>query len=205
MSADKQSVILALSRSEPRTVPANDEDRITIDPGHGGNDPGTIGPSGTYEKNVNLAIASKVSGLLEKTGIDVQMTRSRDTDLMLWPRVDMGDEFKSHAFVSIHMNSAPNRGTQGIETYYFSPASIPLAKSIHRKLVAHLGQPDRGIRRANFVVVKYSRMPAVLVEVGYLSNVREESLLNAVDYQQRAAEAIKVGIQDYFKLSIARR
>lgn len=205
-SADKQSVILALSRSEPRTVPGADEDRVTIDPGHGGNDPGTIGSAGSYEKTVTLAIASKVSSLLEKSGMDVQMTRSRDESLMLWPRVDMGDEFKSDAFVSIHMNSAPSRSTQGIETYYFTPESIPLARSIHRKLVAQLGQPDRGIRRANFVVVKYSRMPAVLVEVGYLSNPREESMLNNADYQQKAAEAIKVGIQDFFKSrTIAKR
>lgn len=205
-SADRQSVILALSRSEPRTIPGAYEDRITIDPGHGGNDPGTIGPAGSYEKNVTLAIASKVSSLLEKSGADVQMTRSKDVDLMLWPRVDMGDEFKSDAFVSIHMNSAPNRATQGIETYYFTPESIPLARSIHRRLVAQLGAPDRGIRRANFVVVKYARMPAVLVEVGYLSNPREEVLLNNAEYQQRAAEAIKVGIFDFLAArTLARR
>ncbi|MBM3274518.1 MAG: N-acetylmuramoyl-L-alanine amidase, partial [Candidatus Sericytochromatia bacterium] len=160
---------------------------------------------GTYEKSVNLAISSKVASMLEKAGLDVQLTRSKDTDLMLWPRVDMGEEFKSDAFVSIHMNSAPNRATQGVETYYFTPESIPLARSIHRKLVAALGQPDRGVRRAQFVVVKYSRMPACLVEVGYLSNPREESLLVSADYQQKAAEGILSGIQDYMRDRVARR
>jgi N-acetylmuramoyl-L-alanine amidase len=205
LSADKRAVILALSRSEPRTIPGQNDDRITIDPGHGGLDPGTIGPAGTYEKSVNLAISTKVASMLEKAGLDVQMTRSKDTDLMLWPRVDMGEEFKSDAFVSIHMNSAPNRATQGVETYYFTPESIPLAGRIHRKLVAALGQPDRGVRRAQFVVVKYSRMPAVLVEVGYLSNPREESLLVSPEYQQKAAEGILSGIQDFMRDRVARR
>ncbi|MBM3270347.1 MAG: N-acetylmuramoyl-L-alanine amidase [Candidatus Sericytochromatia bacterium] len=199
LSADRRAVILALSRSEPRAVPGTQDDRITIDPGHGGIDPGTIGQAGTLEKTVTLAVAGKVSALLEKAGMDVQMTRNRDQDLLLWPRVDMGDEFKSDAFVSIHMNSSPNRATTGIETYYFTPESIPLARSIHRNLVGQLGAPDRGIRRANFVVVKYSRMPAVLVEVGYLSNLREEGLLINPEYQQRAADAIKVGVQDFLK------
>lgn len=199
LSEDKRSVVLGLSRSEPRTLPGNYEDRVTIDAGHGGVDPGTIGPAGTFEKDVNLAMAARLQGLLQKAGVDVQLTRSKDTELLLHPRVEMGDEFSSDAFVSIHMNSAPNTGTQGIETYYFTPQSQALARNVHKRMIKSLGRPDRGVRRAQFVVVKYSKMPAVLVEVGYLSNRHEEGLLTTHEYQQKAAEAITAGVQDFLR------
>ncbi|MNR86205.1 N-acetylmuramoyl-L-alanine amidase LytC precursor [compost metagenome] len=173
--------------------------RVTIDPGHGGEDPGGIGSHGTEEKDVTLSLALKLQKLMRDSGMEVQMTRTDDMQIQLRPRVAMGDDFDSDVFISIHTNAIANPKINGIETYYFTPQSLPLAKAVHRHLVTKLGRPDRGIRRNNFVVVKYNKMPACLVEIGYLTNPTEEKLLKSAAYQQKAAEAILAGVQDYFK------
>lgn len=181
----------------PRRAP--NERRVTIDAGHGGIDPGTIGAVGTLEKDVTLQMALRLRKLMQDSGMEVEMTRTKDMQILLRPRVEVGDAFDSDVFISIHANHIGDPSVAGIETYYFTPRSLPLARSVHRKLVAQLKRPDRGIRRNNFVVVKYNKMPAVLVEVGYLSNPTEERLLNNAQYQQRAAEAILAGVQEYFR------
>jgi N-acetylmuramoyl-L-alanine amidase len=173
--------------------------RVTIDAGHGGDDPGTIGVDGVREKDVTLQMALRLQRLMKASGMEVQMTRTKDTQILLHPRVDIGDAFDSDVFISIHANHSDNPRTAGIETYYFTPRSLALARAVHRKLVRTLHRPDRGIRRNNFVVVKYNKMPACLVEIGYLSNHKEEHLLTNARYQQRAAEAIVAGVQDYFR------
>ncbi|HEY9899700.1 MAG TPA: N-acetylmuramoyl-L-alanine amidase [Pantanalinema sp.] len=176
-----------------------EEKRITIDAGHGGMDPGTIGAHGTLEKDITLQMALRLRKLMQDSGMEVQMTRTEDMQIMLRPRVDIGDAFDSDVFISIHANHVGDPSVSGIETYYFTPKSLPLARSVHKRLVNALQRRDRGIRRNNFVVVKYNKMPAVLVELGYLSNPTEERLLTSPQYQQRAAEAILVGVQDYFR------
>lgn len=188
----------------PRAVDAaldkqDERKRVTIDPGHGGTDPGGIGAHGTEEKDVTLSLALKLQKLMRDSGMEVQMTRTDDMQIQLRPRVAMGDDFDSDVFISIHTNAIGNPKINGIETYYFTPQSLPLARAVHRQLVAKLGRPDRGIRRNNFVVVKYNKMPACLVEIGYLTNPTEEKLLKSAEYQQKAAEAILAGVQDYFK------
>lgn len=176
-----------------------DEQRVTIDAGHGGEDPGTIGGHGTLEKDVTLQMALRLRKLMQDSGMEVQMTRTKDMQIMLRPRVEIGDAFDSDVFISIHANHVDDPSVSGIETYYFTPKSLPLARAVHKKLIATLQRRDRGIRRNNFVVVKYNKMPAVLVELGYLSNPTEERLLTSPRYQQRAAEAILAGVQDYFR------
>ncbi|MNX57759.1 N-acetylmuramoyl-L-alanine amidase LytC precursor [compost metagenome] len=175
------------------------EKRITIDAGHGGMDPGTIGAHGTLEKDVTLQMALRLRKLMQDSGMEVQMTRTKDMQIMLRPRVEIGDAFDSDVFISIHANHVGDPSVSGIETYYFTPKSLPLARAVHKRLVGSLQRRDRGIRRNNFVVVKYNKMPAVLVELGYLSNPTEERLLTSPQYQQRAAEAILAGVQDYFR------
>lgn len=175
------------------------ERRVTIDAGHGGHDPGAIGFKGTHEKDVTLQMALRLRKLMQDSGMQVEMTRTKDMQIHLRPRVEVGDAFDSDVFISIHANHVGDPRVTGIETYYFTPKSLPLARAVHRKLVTQLKRPDRGIRRNNFVVVKYNKMPAVLVEVGYLSNPTEERLLNNARYQQRAAEAILAGVQEYFR------
>lgn len=177
----------------------DDRKRVTLDPGHGGEDPGGMGAHGTEEKDVTLSLALRLQKLMRESGMEVQMTRTDDMQIQLRPRVAIGDDFDSDVFISIHTNAISNPKISGIETYYFTPQSLSLARAVHRQLVAKLGRPDRGVRRNNFVVVKYNKMPACLVEIGYLTNPGEERLLKSPEYQQRAAEAILAGVQDYFK------
>lgn len=172
--------------------------RVTLDPGHGGTDHGTVGQGGTREKDITLAIAQRLARLMESDGVAVQMTRMRDLEILLRPRVELANRGASDVFVSIHANSFPgNRQVAGVETYYFNDESYGLAQSIHRQLVGRLGRPDRGVRRNNFYVVHHTRMPAALVELGYLSNSQEEALLRDPAYQEKAAAAIHAGIQDF--------
>ncbi|MEB3224048.1 MAG: N-acetylmuramoyl-L-alanine amidase [Candidatus Sericytochromatia bacterium] len=172
--------------------------RVTLDPGHGGTDSGTTGRGGTREKDVTLAIATRVARTMEANGLSVQMTRMRDLEILLRPRVEMANRNDSDVYVSIHANSfGEQRGVKGIETYYFSDESYPLARAVHRSLVQALGQPDRGVRRNNFYVVHHTRMPAALVEIGYLSNAEEEKLLTDPVYQERAAQAIYEGVKQF--------
>jgi N-acetylmuramoyl-L-alanine amidase len=172
--------------------------RVTLDPGHGGTDAGTTGRGGAREKDVTLAIATRLARTMEANGLGVQMTRMRDLEILLRPRVEMANRNDSDVFISIHANSfGAQRGVKGIETYYFSDESFPLARAIHRSLVRTLGQPDRGVRRNNFYVVHHTRMPAALVEIGYLSNPEEERLLTDPAYQERAAQAIYEGVRQF--------
>jgi N-acetylmuramoyl-L-alanine amidase CwlD len=174
------------------------KDRVTLDPGHGGSDSGTVGQKGTREKDVTLAIATKLARIMEANGTSVQMTRMKDLEILLRPRVEMANRNDADVFVSIHANSfGSQHGVNGIETYYFSDESLPLAKSIHKSLLRSLGRPDRGVRKNNFYVVHHTKMPAALIEIGYLSNAEEEALLTSPAYQERAAQAIYAGIKDY--------
>lgn len=188
--ASQRSLLITMSRLGTR--------RVTVDPGHGGTDTGTIGQHGTREKDVTLAIATKLAAVMKANGISVQMTRMKDLEVLLRPRVEMANHNDSDVFISIHANSFGNQhGVEGIETYYFSDESYPLAKAIHRELLKELKQPDRGVRKNNFYVVHHTQMPAALVEIGYLSNAHEESLLSSSAYQDRAAKAIYAGIKDF--------
>lgn len=174
------------------------KERITLDPGHGGSDHGTTGQRGTREKDVTLAIATRLARMMEAGGISVQMTRMKDLEILLRPRVEMANRADADVFVSIHANSFGNQhGVNGIETYYFSDESYPLAKSIHKSLLRSLGRPDRGVRKNNFYVVHHTKMPAALIELGYLSNPEEEALLASPAYQERAAQAIYTGIREF--------
>jgi N-acetylmuramoyl-L-alanine amidase len=122
----------------------------------------------------------------------------KDLEVLLRPRVEMANHNDSDVFISIHANSFGNQhGVEGIETYYFSDESYPLARAIHRQLLLQLKQPDRGVRKNNFYVVHHTQMPAALVEIGYLSNAHEESLLSSAAYQDKAARAIYAGIKDF--------
>lgn len=189
-AANGRRYVLALTRSGAP--------RVTLDPGHGGTDHGTVGQGGTREKDVTLAIAQRLARMMEADGVAVQMTRMRDLEILLRPRVELANRATSDVFVSIHANSFPgNRAVSGVETYYYTEESYGLAQAIHRKLVNQLGRPDRGVRRNNFYVVHHTRMPAALVELGYLSNSAEEALLRDPAYQEKAAAAIHAGIQEF--------
>lgn len=175
---------------------------LTIDPGHGGSDPGAIGLTGLKEKDVNLKIALKVGNLLESQGINVNYTRTTDMrysenlsqDLSL--RAAFANNSKSKYFLSIHNNSFSQPTATGTETYALAPGGEgeKLAKAIQESLVSTIKLPNRGVKFANFAVLKETTMPAALTEVCFISNPKEETLLRDEVFLDEVALAIAQGV-----------
>jgi len=188
---------------------------IVIDPGHGGNDSGAVrkhrrGLIFSYklkEKDINLDIAKRVKRYLRGTDTRVILTRERDEFISLKNRVKLAKKYKADIFVSIHANAAWDKKMMGIETYYPRKArnksgslrkeSMKLAESIHESLIRHMRARDRGIKKAMFYVLRNAYMPAVLVEVGFISNYYEAKLLRKSSYRKKVAQVIVQGILEY--------
>jgi len=170
--------------------------RIVIDPGHGGKDPGAVGPSGIKEANINRQVALMVAEKLQKAGLSVKLTRTTDTFVDLQPRCDIANSFGADYFVSIHCNSAGTPEAKGTETYCykFGGKGEILAKAIQAELIAATGRANRGVKTANFYVLRQTNMPAALTELAFISNPEEERLLGSPDYQEKCATAIAGGI-----------
>ncbi len=182
---------------------------IVLDPGHGGTDPGAIGPRRTHEKNLNWSMAVKVKAILERAGSTVLMTRPGDVDLTpasasdrddLRVRTMVANNRKANIFVSIHHNASVNSDLNGTTTYYYpkTPYDSVLAQCLQTAMVRGGGLDNIGIRTANFFVVKNAWMPAALLEIGYISNPQEEQTLNNPAFQQKMALAIVAGIDQFF-------
>ena len=186
-------------REIPPVIPS-DRPRIIIDPGHGGDDPGTIGIGGVREKDVILPISLDVAEILRKQEIEVIMTRDTDNFISLEGRTDMANDIDADLFVSIHANainlSRPD--VNGLETYYYQ-SGRRLAEIIHWSILNGVNIDDRGIRRARFYVLRHSTMPAVLIEVGFLTGEVDASHLKDPNHRRQMAEAIARGIVEYIK------
>ena len=182
---------------------------ITLDPGHGGSDPGAVGKGGLQEKAVTLQISQKLQKLLQDAGATVYLTRTRDVDVYgpnasdraeLQARVDVSTARESDAFISIHINANNSPSIGGFSTYY-SPKTnydYKLARCIHSSIVKSFGLDDLGVRQAGFYVTKHALMPAVLVENCFITNPREEKLLQSSWFQGKIAKTIFDGIVAYF-------
>lgn len=183
---------------------------IVIDAGHGGSDCGAIGASGTYEKDITLAIAKEVQKQLMMEGAKTMMTRTTDREVSrkkdvsdsaeLGARVTVAERAQADVFVSIHLNSFASPDTGGVETYYYqgSFAGERLAHRVQKSLMAQFDLQDRGVKTANFYVLKYSSMPTILTELAFISNPREERLLTSAESQKMFARAIVNGLKQYF-------
>lgn len=204
---DKLAVIKGNGRF--RTSGGLDGKIITLDAGHGGSDPGAIGSDGTKEKNITLAITKIVKEILEDKGAKVYMTRTTDVDVFgpnasdaeeLQARVNVGEKYNSDMFVSLHINSSVNKNIGGFSTYYYPKTDndLRLAKNIQNKLAANFGVDDLGVRQANFYVIKRISMPAVLVEMCFISNEKELTLMKGQWFQKKTARLIAEGIEKYF-------
>lgn len=190
---------------------------IIIDAGHGGIDPGANRP-GIQEKDINLSITLEVRKVLENKGAKVVLTRDTDNDLSelcdnekvrgryrrdLHARREMIQEENADFFVSIHGNSSPHLDRQGIECYYAknSEEGKSLAYAIQEQLVT-FAPISQEAKAAEFYVLNNSKIPAVLIEVGFITNKEERILLQLPDYQKKIAEAITMGIESYsYKVS----
>lgn len=174
--------------------------KVCIDPGHGGRDPGAIGPTGLKEADVNLAVAKRVSVYLPKE-IQVVLTRDSDRTVELEERSSFANKLKVDAFFSIHCNSSDNKSAGGTETfcYKFGGNGERLAACVHQELT-RLALFNRGVKEGNFHVIRETRMPAALTELAFISNPQEEALLRDPNFQDRCARLIAQGIAKYFAI-----
>ncbi|MBW4577304.1 MAG: N-acetylmuramoyl-L-alanine amidase [Aphanothece sp. CMT-3BRIN-NPC111] len=189
------------TNNPPVSLPRAPKGRIVVmvDPGHGGKDPGAIGRGGLREVDVILPIAKQVAALLEQQGVQAVMSRNADYFVDLAPRVQMADKVGADLFVSIHANSISNRpDVNGLETYYYGSGQR-LAQTIHNSVLQSVDIGNRGVRRARFYVLRKSSMPAVLVEVGFVTSTIEAPKLANPNYQSQMATAIARGILQYIQ------
>lgn len=216
---------------------------VIIDPGHGGKDPGAIGPTGLKEKDVTLGIALYLEKLLKGADIPTYLTRSKDEFVYLENRTNFANQKNGFIFVSLHANSVIKHrpSAEGIETFVLSSKyigasardvadrenrasrahpevdtdlaliiadleesanikySLDFADVIQKKLVNYLKLEDRGVKQAPFVVLKGANMVAVIVEVAFISNPKEEKLLKNNEFKQKSAQALFEAIKYYIE------
>lgn len=171
-----------------------DAKTVVLDAGHGGHDRGGVPGDPYAEKVYTLDVAKRVRSRLQAAGYRVVMTRSDDTFIGLGERCNIASR-AGGIFVSIHFNSAPRRGADGIETYYYSRKSAGLAAAIHPRLVRAAGTEDRRVRSRGYYVLRRNRLPAVLLECGFLTNPTEgRRIATSPEHRQRLADAIAAGI-----------
>ncbi len=173
---------------------------IALDPGHGGSDPGAVA-NGLREKDINLGIAKELEKMLLDKSANPFLTRTNDTFVELSQRAKMANDRNADIFISIHANAA-TPAANGVETYwddtYSAAESRALAQHINRHLKNELGMNDRGVKEARFAVIRQSRMPSVLVEVGFITNSGDAAKMKQPDFNTKAARAILKGIEDFY-------
>lgn len=181
------------ARNDGRTI-------VVIDAGHGGRDPGAIGIGGLREADVILPIALQVARQLEQQGIQVVLTRRDDYFVDLAPRVQIAKRANADLFISIHANamSGSRPDVNGIEVYHFGRGE-DLARTIHASILQSVNIGDRGVRRARFFVLRNNPMPAVLVEVGFVTGAEDARKLSDPGFRSQMADAIARGILLYIR------
>lgn len=177
--------------------------RIVLDPGHGGDQFGAVGPSGLKEKDANLKLALELARLLERRGADVILTRDRDVDVGLGKRIEIADSVKADILISLHHNALPDGvnpfGKLGTGTNYYYPQSRDLADYVQREVVKTLGIPDEGVYYHNLALVRATGMPSILLESAYIMLPEHEKLISEEGYNERLARAIYKGLKCFVK------
>jgi N-acetylmuramoyl-L-alanine amidase len=176
--------------------------KICVDPGHGGKDPGAVGPTGVEEASVALLIAGKVVNGLQDLGMQTLMTRTTDVFIELGDRCAIANDWYADYFVSVHLNS--NGGdAAGIETLYKSDKGKAVAKPVQEAMVMATEDKDRGLKyRDDLYVLNGTNMPAILAEVGFISNPDFEILFDTDEYQEILADAIVSGLAAFLGLPV---
>ena len=203
----------ARPRSQSSAAPGIDGKRIVLDPGHGGSDTGAIGPTGVTEKSIALRIAKRLKVLLEAEGAEVILTRTEDTEVSpkkaqatdveeLQARCDIANQNSEDIFLSIHLDAFSGPEAHGTTGYYYEMGSADsrrLADCIKRGVLRRLGTFDRGTKPCAFYVCRHTDMPATLLETAFVSNPREEQMMNSEEGVENAAQGIAAGIAEYFQ------
>ncbi len=168
---------------------------IVIDAGHGGYDRGGIPGQRVAEKEMTLDVAQRLKKTLAASGYPVVMTRDSDVFVPLGTRVAIANSYPNAIFVSIHFNSAKRSGAGGIETYFYSRDSLALASAVHHFVAGGAPSSNRNVRRRGYYVLRKTRVPAVLVECGFLTNPTEAAYAQTASYRQKLAEEIAAGVR----------
>lgn len=177
--------------------------KICLDAGHGGKDPGAVGPSGLKEAPVALAIVEYVSESLKSIGLSVLLTRTSDVFVELIQRCALANNWGADYFVSVHLNS-DGPSAVGIETLYKTENGKKLATPIQEEMLKQTGDTDRGLKlRENLAVLNGTRMPAVLAEVGFISHPATEAKFRTDDYRKLLATSITYGIAKFLDVTPA--
>ena len=178
--------------------------KVTVDAGHGGSDSGARGIfNGYFESHAVLDIGLRLRSLLTLHGIEVQMTREDDTFISLPERVRMANDWGADIYISIHLNSHTSNAA-GWEVFTSgSTKSRDLANKVgYRHAEAFPNQKNRGVKtNGSFYVLRYTSMPAILTEGCFLSNVAENTWVSIPDTRQQMAQAICLGVLDYFNIN----
>jgi len=174
---------------------------FVIDPGHGGDSSDNTGPGGLREKDVNLDIARRLEELLNKAGAKVYMTRREDTRVLLSDRTDMANRIRPHFFISIHQNAFFNPSVSGTEIYYYNGDADGqrLGKLIMEQLEKEVSTTDRGVKTANFYILREAKVRSVQLELFHITNPREEERLKSGKFIDRVAAAIFNGVLNFYK------
>jgi N-acetylmuramoyl-L-alanine amidase len=204
---------------------------VVLDPGHGGHDKGQVSRYGA-EKDFALDVARKLRPILQAKGLRVIMTREGDYFVPLEVRAKIANSARNSIFVSIHFNATnddPN--ATGFEIFSFTPRGAPstsdgnvaarsfnmqpgssvdaqsmaLSACVYHSLLGHLPEYDRGIKRARFAVLRLTKVPAVLIEGGFLTERGESKLISNKDWRAKLAGAIGIGIESYRALPVKKQ
>jgi N-acetylmuramoyl-L-alanine amidase len=174
---------------------------VVIDAGHGGKDTGAISVNKRLEKDFNLAMVLKIQQLIaQESLIQVVLTRKDDTFVELDDRAAIANNLGANLFVSVHGNSYA-KTSNGFETYYYRDESLSFAQTMHPRILGATGFADKKIRKEKFRVVSITNMPAILCEIGYLSNPTEEAEMFNEEFQNRVAASIVAGIKEYLHIN----
>lgn len=171
---------------------------IVIDAGHGGRDVGAIGATGTFEKNYTYKTAIELKQELTVLGANVILTRPEDEFISLGSRASFAN-ITADVFISIHYNSTPELPyVTGIGTYYYHDQNKELATYVQKELIKETMADDRGVAFGDYLVIRQSFKPSILVELGFLSNENKESLLQTTAYQKKLVQGMVNGLIKYF-------
>jgi N-acetylmuramoyl-L-alanine amidase len=168
---------------------------VVIDAGHGGHDRGGIPGQRVAEKTMTLDVAQRLRRNLEASGYRVIMTRDSDVFVPLGTRIGIANSYRNAIFVCVHFNSARRGGANGIETYFYGRDSHSLASAVHFHVARGASSTNRGVRRRGFYVLRKARVPAVLVECGFLTNPGEAGNIQNSAYRQKLADNIAQGVR----------
>ncbi|MGB9744868.1 MAG: N-acetylmuramoyl-L-alanine amidase [Desulfurella sp.] len=187
--------------STPAQIQQAKRFKVFIDVGHGGYDPGGVGPAGLPESFVNLSVALKLAKYLKEKGISVELDRTSNVFVPLSTRTQLANESGANLFIGLYCNASTDPNMHGTTTYYWHEDSYPFAKYLENYISEKLGLKDDGTVKDNLYVIRYTTaMPAVLIEYAYISNYYEESLLGSAGFRNILSHDLANAIYNYFIL-----